>query len=47
MAENLLKLAQKMAQAARAGLAVERKRLKQILVERQRKQLTQPSQHSR
>jgi hypothetical protein len=47
MAENMLEFAQKMAQAARAGLAVERKRLKEILAERQRKQLPQPTQHSR
>jgi hypothetical protein len=47
MAENLLEFAQKMAQAARKGLAVERKRLKEILAERQRKQPAQPSQRSR
>ena len=47
MAENLLEFAQKMARAARAGLAVERKRLKEILAERQRKQPVQPSQQSR
>jgi hypothetical protein len=47
MAENLLEFAQKMARAARAGLAVERKRLKEILAERQRKQLRQPTQQSR
>lgn len=47
MAENLLEFAQKMAQAARAGLAVERKRLKEILAERQREQLAQPGPHSR
>jgi hypothetical protein len=47
MAENLLEFAQKMAQAARAGVAVERKRLKEILAERQRKQPAQPSQQSR
>jgi len=47
MAENLLEFAQKMAQAARAGLAIERKRLKEILAERQRKQPAQPSQQSR
>jgi len=29
MAENLLEYAQKMAEAARAGLAIERKRLKE------------------
>jgi hypothetical protein len=47
MAENLLEFAQKMAQAARAGIAVERKRLQEILAERQRKQPSQPSQQSR
>ena len=47
MAENLLEFAQKLAQAARAGLAVERKRLQEILAERQRKQPAQPSQQSR
>lgn len=38
MAVNWLEFAQKMAQAARAGVAVERKRLQEILAERQRKQ---------
>jgi hypothetical protein len=38
MAVNWIELAQKMAQAARAGVAIERKRLKEILAERQRKQ---------
>ncbi len=47
MAENMLEYAQKMAEAARAGLAIERKRLKEILAERQRNQPTQPSQQSR
>ncbi len=47
MGENLLEFAQKMAQAARAGLAVERKRLKEILAERRRNQLAQTSQQSR
>jgi hypothetical protein len=47
MPENLLEFAQKMARAARAGVAVERKRLKEILAERQRKQPPQPSQQSR
>jgi hypothetical protein len=47
MAENLLEFAQKMAEAARAGLAIDRKRLKEILAERQRKQPTHPSQQSR
>ena len=38
MAVNWIELAQKMAQAARAGVAIERKRLQEILAERQRKQ---------
>ena len=46
MAENILEFAQKMAQAARAGLAIERKRLQEILAERQRKQPAQSSQQS-
>ena len=37
MAVNLREMAQKMAQAARAGAAIEKKRLKEILVERQKK----------
>lgn len=37
MAENLVELARRMAQAARAGVAIEKKRLQQILVERQKK----------
>jgi hypothetical protein len=37
MAENLVELAQKMAQAARVGVAIEKKRLQEILVERQKK----------
>jgi hypothetical protein len=37
MAENLVELAQKMAQAARTGVAIEKKRLQEILVERQKK----------
>jgi len=37
MAVNWIELAQKMAQAARAGVAIERKRLQEILAERQRK----------
>ena len=37
MAENLVELAQKMAQAARAGVAIEKKRLQEILVQRQKK----------
>jgi hypothetical protein len=47
MAENLLEFAQKMARAARAGVVVERKRLKEILAERQRKQSAEPRQQSR
>jgi hypothetical protein len=47
MAENLLKYAQKMAENARAGLAIERKRLQEILAERQREQPAEPSQQSR
>ena len=43
MAENLLEFAQKMGEAARAGLAIERKWLKEILAERQQKQPAQPS----
>jgi hypothetical protein len=45
MAVNWLELAQKMAQAARAGVAIERKRLQKILAERQ--QQPQPSSSSR
>ena len=41
MAVNWLELAQKMAQAARAGVAIERKRLQEILAEHQRKQQSQ------
>jgi hypothetical protein len=37
MGEKLTKMAQKMAQAAREGVAIERKRLKEILAERQKK----------
>jgi len=37
MAGNLKEMAQKMAQAARKGVALERKRLKEILAERQKK----------
>jgi hypothetical protein len=47
MAENLLEFAQKMAEAARAAVAVERKRLEEILAERQRKHPAEPSQQSR
>jgi hypothetical protein len=34
---NLTEMAQKMAQAARAGVAIEKKRLQDILAERQKK----------
>jgi hypothetical protein len=37
MAVNWTELAQKIAQAARAGLAIEKKRLQEILAERQKK----------
>jgi hypothetical protein len=37
MATNLTEMAQKMAQAARKGVAIEKKRLKKILAERQKK----------
>jgi hypothetical protein len=41
MAQNWLEFAQKMAQAARAGVAIERKRLREILAERARQQAAQ------
>jgi hypothetical protein len=44
MAQNWLEFAQKMAQAARAGVAIERKRLQEILAQRDKKQ---PSSSSR
>jgi hypothetical protein len=47
MAGKWLEVAQKMAEAARAGLAIEKKRLSEILAERQRKQVSSPSQSSR
>jgi hypothetical protein len=47
MAGKWLELAQKMAQAARAGLAIERKRLNEILAERQRSQGPSSVQSSR
>jgi hypothetical protein len=47
MAEDILEYAQKMAENARAGLAIERKQLQEILAERQRKQPAEPSQQSR
>jgi hypothetical protein len=37
MAVNWTEMAQKMVQAARAGLAIEKKRLQEILAERQKK----------
>ncbi len=43
MGMNWLELAQKMAQAARAGVAIEKKRLKEILAQRQ----TKPAPSSR
>jgi hypothetical protein len=42
-----LEIAQKMAQAARAGLAIERKRLNEILAEQRRKPVSSSSQSSR
>jgi hypothetical protein len=47
MAQNWLEFAQKMAQAARAGVAIERKRLQEILAQRDKKQPAQPSSSSR
>jgi len=44
MAVNWLEVAQKMAEAARARVAADRKRLREILAERQQKQT---SSHSR
>ena len=46
MAQNWLEFAQKMAQAARAGVAIERKRLQEILAERDKKQPVRPSSSS-
>jgi len=43
MAVNLMEMAQKMAKAARAGVAIEKKRLKQILAERQNQKKSAPS----
>jgi hypothetical protein len=37
MNRKLTEMARKMAQAARAGVAIERRRLKEILAERQKK----------
>jgi hypothetical protein len=47
MAGKWLKIAQKMARAARAGVAVEKKRLNDILAEQKRKQTPQATQSSR
>jgi len=48
MAVNWIELAQKMAETARARVAADRKRLREILAERQRKQgPTQSPSHSR
>jgi hypothetical protein len=46
MAVNWVELAQRMAQAARAGVAIQRKRLQEILAERQRKQQSQALERS-
>jgi hypothetical protein len=47
MAVNWIELAQKMAETARARVAADRKRLREILAERQRKQTpAQSSSHS-
>ena len=40
MAVNWTEMAQKMAQAARAGVAIEKKRLQRILAERQKQSLS-------
>jgi ABC-type enterobactin transport system permease subunit len=40
MAEKLREMAEKMAQAARAGVAIEKKRLQEILAERQKKSIS-------
>ena len=37
MSANLIELAQKMAEAARTGVAIEKKRLQEILAERRKK----------
>lgn len=42
MAVNLKEMAQKMAKAARAGVAIERQRLQEILAERQKKPSASP-----
>jgi len=46
MAGQWLEMALEMAQDARAGLAIERKRLSEILAERQRSQRTSSGQSS-
>lgn len=47
MAVNWIELAQKIAESARARVAADRKRLREILAERQRKQApAQSSSHS-
>jgi len=43
MAVNWLEFAQKMAEAARAGVAIERKRLQEILAQRDKNQPVHPS----
>ena len=40
MAANLKEMAEKMARAARAGVAIEKERLKKILADRQKKSLS-------
>jgi hypothetical protein len=42
MAVNLREMAQKMAEAARKGVAIEKKRLQEILAERQKKPAIPP-----
>lgn len=46
MAENWLEIANKMAEAARAQLAADRRRLREILAKRERKQAPAQSSHS-
>lgn len=47
MAENILEYARKLAENARAGLAIERKRLEETLAQRQPKRPAKPTQQSR
>ncbi|HWY22645.1 MAG TPA: hypothetical protein VNX26_15565 [Candidatus Acidoferrum sp.] len=47
MAGKWLEIAKKMVEGARAGLAIERKRLNEIIAERQRKQVPALGQRSR